>query len=126
MVQATQITSSSYSGPIPPPSILREFDELDNGRAAKMLDLADAQSRHRMHLEREVILGDNNRAWAGLWCAFTLGVLTTSIGGSLVAFGHDGAGATIAVSGAVGLVAAFFKGTNSRRMEREAKARAVK
>ena len=121
---AAQVTRT-YSGPIPPPEILREFDQVDPGRAAKLLQLAEDQTRHRMDLESRVIKSDLRRSWAGLACAFLITMTALTIGGGLVYQGHSIAGTMFAGLGLTGLTGSFIYGTRSRRAEREAKQKLV-
>lgn len=112
----------AYSGPIPHPAILKQFDDLDPGRAAKILALAEDQSRHRMHLERTVITSDIWRSWAGLASGFLIAIIFGGLGTYLTINGHEWAGGTIATTPVVGLVGAFIYGTHSRKVERREKA----
>jgi len=123
LVQASSSVSTSYSGPIPPPELLKRFDEIEPGTAKKILQLWEDQSRHRMGLEKYVIHSDVYRSWAGLVCGFLIAVFTIVTGGYLVLSGHDGAGGTIATLGLASLVGVFVYGTHSQRAERVEKAK---
>lgn len=110
-----------YIGPIPPPSLLQDYDSIVPGSADRILRMAEQQSEHRQFLEKAVITGDNKRADRGLYVgAF---VALSVLGGSiyLIANGHDIAGGIIASIDIVGLVSVFIYGTSSRRSEREKK-----
>lgn len=114
---------SAYSGPVPPPAMLEEFDRIEPGRAAKLMQLAEDQSRHRMHLENFVIKSDVVRSWAGL---VTGGILSAGIvtgGCILVATGHDWAGASIICSTLVSLAGVFVYGRKSQSEERKQKSK---
>jgi uncharacterized membrane protein len=43
--------STSFSGPIPPPLILKQYDDLVPGAAARILAQAEQQTAHRIALE---------------------------------------------------------------------------
>lgn len=47
--------TTSYSGPIPPPAMLKEYDDAVPGAASRILDLAERQADHRMDLEKKVL-----------------------------------------------------------------------
>lgn len=116
---------AAYSGPVPPPEILRQYDELVPGAAARILAQAEQQTSHRIYLEKKVIESDISRSWAGLICGFIL-AMTIIIGGCvLVAQDHDGAGATIATVGVASLVSVFVYGTSQRWQELQKKAKRV-
>lgn len=114
---------SHYSGPIPPPELLVMFNNIDPGRAARLMDWAEDQSRHRMMLETRVIHSDIIKSWAGLASAFIITMTAIIYGGTLIAWGHDTAGATLASVGLAGLAGTFIYGTRSQRQERTEKAR---
>jgi uncharacterized membrane protein len=114
---------SAYSGPIPPPELLKKFDELDPGRAARLMNLAEDQSRHRMNLEKYVIGSDVRRSWAGLVSALLIAAAVVFVGWDAVRLGHPGSAATIITVGLSSLVGTFIYGTSSVRRERTEKAR---
>ena len=119
-----QVTRT-YQGPIPPPEMLAEFDRLDPGRAAKLLNLAEDQTRHRMSLEQQVIQSDIRRSWWGLISAFAITTTTVLVGGGVVLAGHDVAGTILGGTGLAGVASVFIYGTLSRRQERVEKRKLV-
>jgi uncharacterized membrane protein len=123
LVAASVSRSTTYSGPIPPPELLKEYDIIEPGSAAKILDLYENQANHRMWLEKKVITSDTWRSWIGLGAGFFCQLFTTSVGGFLVYSGHDTAGGTIATVGLASIVATFVYGTRSQRQERVEKTR---
>ena len=44
-----------FQGPLPPPAILEHYDRIVPGAAARILVMAENQSKHRQVLERRVI-----------------------------------------------------------------------
>jgi uncharacterized membrane protein len=87
-------TSSSFSGPIPPPHILKQYDEAIPGGANRVVEMAEKQSEHRRILEAKVVESDINRSRLGLLAGF---IITLVVGGIVVAMnGEPAAGATIA------------------------------
>ena len=65
-----------FSGPIPPPNILRQYEDILPGATDRILTMAEAQSKHRQHMEKTVVEGDTKRSAQGLW-AGTVIVLAT-------------------------------------------------
>lgn len=114
---AAQLTRS-YSGPIPPPEMLREFNAVDPGRAAKLMQLAEDQTRHRMALEKSVIRSDIYKSWAGLASAFLITMTSLGLGTYLIVNGHSIEGSVFGGASIAGVVAAFIYGTASRKAER--------
>src|ERR1700733_12152413 len=60
----------SYSGPIPPPEMLKEYDAIVPGSAGRILDTFHNQSHHRIELENKVINSDISRSNWGLATGF--------------------------------------------------------
>jgi uncharacterized membrane protein len=115
----SRTVSQSYSGPVPPPDILRQYDQIVPGAAARILAQAEAQTQHRIELEKKVTTSDISRSYWGLGIGATLGFVGL-VGGCLVAIlGHDTAGATIAGTSLTALAAVFVYGTTVRRSERK-------
>ena len=121
--QRQTATTQIVSGPIPPPQVLREYNEIMPGLAERIVAQAERQTEHRISLENKVIGSDIARSRQGLLCGFIVAIVCV-IGGVAVAIaGHPAAGATIA-TGAVGTLAGVFVfGTTARRSERAEKAK---
>jgi len=124
LVQITgQVTASSFSGPLPPPVVLREYNLVVPGSADRIVAQAERQTEHRITLETQVVRSDISRSWWGLACGFVL-CLICIVGGILcVLQGHDLAGSAIATGAVVGLATAFIYGTAMRKAERTEKAK---
>jgi uncharacterized membrane protein len=115
--------STAYSGPIPPPELLREYEELCPGTAEQFIGAFVRQVDHRINLETRYLKSDRRRSWGGLAAGFVV-AMTALIGGIwLVYLGHDAAGAAIGTTGLGGLVGTFIYGTRSQRTERIEKAK---
>lgn len=119
-------TTTAFSGPIPPPSILKEYDEVVPGAAARILEMAEAQGRHRIDLESRVVKSDIWKSYFGLVFAFVVSISFLACGTWLVYTDHDWAGATIATASLVGLAGTFIYGTRARRAERAEKLEEVR
>ena len=116
--QVVWTVSQSYSGPVPPPHILREYDQIVPGAAARILAQAEAQTQHRIKLEDKVTSSDICRSYWGLGIGAIVSLVPVFGGCILVAYGHDWAGAAIAGTSLASLAAVFVYGTTVRRNER--------
>ena len=85
------------------------------------MNVAETQVKHRIQMERTVILGDSKRSYLGLGAAFILSAMVILGGIYVIVVGHPWAGATLVGINIVGLAGVFIYGTNSRRAERERK-----
>jgi len=108
----------SFVGPLPPPQILHQYNEIVPGLASRIAAQAERQTEHRISLESKVIRSDISRSWAGLICGFVLCLICIIGGVVCVLQGHDWAGTVISTGAVVGLATAFIYGTNLRKAER--------
>jgi uncharacterized membrane protein len=123
----TRIVSSTsmYSGPFPPPELLKAYDSIEPGLARQLFDMVQKQSQHRIKMEETVIVGDSKRSWLGLILGFIIAM--TSIGSStyLILQGHDIAGGIIGSGTLATLVGTFVYGSNKRSEERIEKQKVI-
>jgi uncharacterized membrane protein len=55
-----EIQSVQFSGPLPPPEILAQYDAVNPGTSAILIEMVRAQSQHRMKMEEVVITSNSN------------------------------------------------------------------
>jgi uncharacterized membrane protein len=115
--------NTSFSGPIPPPEMLKSYDEVVPGSAKTLIDVFNDQAHHRMDLEKRSLVSDRRRSWGGLLSALVISLVCIGVGGWLVHEGHDAAGTAIIAIDLVGLAGTFIYGTQSQRRERTEKAK---
>jgi len=114
---SVEITEASFRGPIPPPAILREYNEVIPDGANRILTMAETQSAHRIGLERRVIVGDDVRAYLGLGTAFIIAMFGLYLSYRVIMAGHDVAGAALGAVELASLVSVFVYGSRTRRRE---------
>jgi len=83
--QGSPVAAAAFQGPIPPPSILRGYDEIIPDGAERIMTMAEDEQDHRHDLEKRQI-GLFER---GQWFAFILGLVTVGGGTYLLATDHD-------------------------------------
>lgn len=79
--RVTTVQAAVFSGPLPPPEILKQYDEISPGLADRIVSLTENQSRHRQELEKTVIRTRSRNETLGQIFAFilSLGVMGGSI-----------------------------------------------
>lgn len=114
-VQRTEL----YAGPLPPPDILAKFEQILPGAADRILKQAEAQTEHRIEIEKKVVSADIIKSYLGLVFGFILGL--SGIGGGiyLATLGFNVFGPLLSGGSLITLVAVFIYGTRSRKQERE-------
>jgi uncharacterized membrane protein len=111
-----------YKGPIPPPAMLKQFDEISPGLALKIIENSFEQSRHRREIEKHVIEKNTESRKLGMFIGGGLG-FTALVGAVITAVMGQPWVAGILV-GAVtgGLVTSFFGSFNRQKAETKTKA----
>lgn len=69
----------SFSGPIPPPAILKQYEEMQPGSADRILKMAEKQSEHRMELEKKAIGGQVDQSKRGQVFGFILALVCIAV-----------------------------------------------
>lgn len=118
-----QMELESFSGPLPPPQVLQEYENILPGLADRIVRMTEIQSAHRQDLERYITRSDSRRANAGLICAVLIAVMGLVGSYLLITGGYSFEGTGLGGATLVGLVVAFIYGTNSRKQERIQRAR---
>lgn len=116
----------STVGPLPPPEMLRQYEQVVPGFGERLLEMAQRQEAHRQHLERIVVEGNARRASQGLWAGAALsGILI--VFAFILGLRHDQVAASVLGSiDIVGLATVFVVGRREQRHERLEKTAAMK
>ena len=112
---------ASFSGPLPHPTILKQYDEIVSGAAERIIKMAEEQFSHRTSLERKVIDSDIQRSKIGQILGFIIAIAGLAVALIVTLRGYETAGILIGGATLVSLVGVFVYGTASRKREREEK-----
>ncbi len=117
MTVEEHIVAQQFEGPLPPPSTLAQYNNIQKGFADRIVTLAENESNHRHEMDKKFL--DANiklnrdeviEARIGQFCGLIIG-LAAIFGGSYTAMnGSQITGSLIGTSGVVGLVSAFILG----------------
>lgn len=100
----------SYSGPMPPPEHLAQYDKIVPGAARMIMDEFQANSRHSRQIELKGIAGMIGRDARAQWMAFILVLVAFYLIWELASSGHDKLAIAVATFLVGGIVAAFLTG----------------
>lgn len=107
--QDPPIAAAAFQGPIPPPSILRGYDEIIPNGAERIMTMAEDEQEHRHDLEkRQVGLFEK-----GQWFAFILGLVTIGCGTYLLATNHNITGFGALLIGVGSIVSSLLFGSQT-------------
>lgn len=103
------IIAGQFSGPLPPPGILKAYDEILEGGADRIFEQWERETAHRHALEERAV----DAYFAGLtraqWMAFIV-ILVIGVGGLvIVALGHPLVGLAGFFLALATVVASFFR-----------------
>lgn len=126
MIGTQEVTTEQYRGPLPPPRLLREFEEAVPGSAAKILDNWRDESTHRRQLERE----ESQSARDGLLkqlafqargqrSALTVALTCFGVAAYALHLGFPATAATITGVNLTGIVTVFLSGIAKRKKRGE-------
>lgn len=116
---AIQAVTESFSGPLPHPAMLSQYEQISPGAAERIITMAESQSQHRQEMEKTVIQSDTKNSRLGLHYGLAIGLTAIICGSTCILQGHHFSGSFIGGGGIIGLVGVFVYGSRQRRKERE-------
>lgn len=102
-----------YRGPIPPPAMLREYNEIVPGSGKKILDSGLKESEYRRSFNNKNLNAIVNQDKRRDWMAFIIGLLLIIGGFWLIYIGHKIVGSIFSGATAISLVGLFLGQSNS-------------
>jgi uncharacterized membrane protein len=86
---AVMVRQETFSGPLPPPEILGQYNEIVPGLADRIVKMAESQSSHRQKLESRVVWFDGIRTMFGLIFGLVVALAGIVGGAELILGGHS-------------------------------------
>jgi uncharacterized membrane protein len=106
-----------YSGPLPPPKYLEEYNRISPGSAEKIIIMAEKQSEHRRRMEEKFLdgqlsdaKGDRFERKRGQIFGFIISVVCIFVSGFLAIKGYTTYAVTIGGGTLISLVSLFILG----------------
>lgn len=109
MIQKLEMSRSiTYSGAVPPPEMLREFDKIIPNGADRFMKMAEEQSEHRRKIEQKIVESNVKNEKLGLVFAFFISIIGL-ISAAILAYKGNNVGAGVfAIPALGGLVNSFL------------------
>ncbi len=117
--------AQQFSGPMPPPEMLRQYEEVLPGLANRIVTLAENQSSHRIRLERRVTTSNIWRAHFGQLFAFLIAVCGIVAGTYLIINNKSAEGIAAILTPITGIAGVFVWRTKRQRNELSSKNRSI-
>ena len=111
----------SFSGPLPPPAMLAQYNDTVPNGAERIMAMAEKQQTHRHGLEAEVVRGNITDQRLGLVLGFIVMMSVAGAGTWCVVHGKDTAGLAALLGSVGGPVVAFIYGRKKQSDERKEK-----
>lgn len=102
-----QVVMGRWSGPLPPPAALEQFERASPGAADRILTMAEREEEHRQSLERMMATSEIKSRNRGQFLGFAIAAITLVGGIWLVYEGKDWPGLVAILTPLVGLVGIF-------------------
>ena len=117
LVQELIEVSTSYSGPIPLPKVLKGYEDLVPGSAARIMGWAENQTKHRHKLEADRARAEIEQIARGQHYALTIGISVILGAVACAWLGHPWVSGILSISGfgAIGASAAIYLFRSSLR-----------
>lgn len=71
---AIETVRSEFSGPIPPPNIIKGYEQILPGSAERLIAMAERQAAHRQEMEKMMVKAESRDSLLGVCFAFLLGI----------------------------------------------------
>ncbi|WP_302175509.1 DUF2335 domain-containing protein [Limosilactobacillus ingluviei] len=97
-----------FSGPIPAPHILKQYDEMDPGAAKQIIDNGVEESHHRRQMEEKMLEIGRRRSIRRDWMGYSIGIISIIVGGILIYQDHYVVGTIFSGVTILGLVGQFL------------------
>lgn len=108
-LEAIVVAAAQFSGPLPPPDILRAYGEVVDGGAERIVSQWERETKHRQDLESRMANAYISGMTRAQWMAFVV-ILVIGAGGLIiVALGHAIAGFAAFFLALAALAASFFR-----------------
>lgn len=110
--------SIEFSGPLPPPIYLEQYDRILPGAAERILAMAEQQSAHRRALEVEVVKSGIVNSRRGLLCGFIIGLVGFLVVTYCASIGAQILAGVVGLADLASLVGVFVYGSQQNKRER--------
>lgn len=106
----SMMVSQSFSGPLPPPDVIRGYDQILPGGAERIFAMAEKEQSHRHKIDSTAVNGAIRKDKRGQWMGFSIAIVILAIASVFAWRGNTiFAGSLIAID-LIGLVSVFALG----------------
>ena len=99
-----------FKGPLPPPSVLRQYEEQFPGAGERILTMTEKEQTHRHNWDRQMLEYQGKEVQNGQMYGFVLGALAICGGAFCAYIGQPVVAGILVGTTVVGIVTAFIQG----------------
>ena len=118
-----QITTMGFIGPLPPPDILKGYEEALPGTAERIIRMAEKEQEARLEAQNKIIDSEISDGRKGVTFAFTLGIGALAVAALVVAtvpqIGGAIASAVIGMGGMTSIIGTLITSTRIRNKDKD-------
>ncbi|HGW2956440.1 TPA: DUF2335 domain-containing protein [Raoultella ornithinolytica] len=115
------VSRTVFSGPIPPPSMLREYNEIVRDGAERIMARSEKEQAHRHDMQSKSILGNISKDKRGQWMAFTITIAILIIATIFAWKGNTVFAGTLITIDLIGLASVFIMGRTTTKPQSKQK-----
>lgn len=108
---AERIVAGQWSGPLPPPAALEQFERSAPGAADRILGMAEREEDHRHSQEQAMLRSDAQARSRGQWMAFVVAIVIIVGGIWLISEGKQWEGLVAVLTPLATLIGVFIYST---------------
>lgn len=120
-VQVRMEKSEIYSGPLPHPAMLEEYDRILPGGADRIFTVFEKQSAHRQEMETTFLNHRANESKLGTICITVISIVMIVSGAMLIYSGKDASGLALIGTNVVVIGFGYIRGTSQSKKNLENK-----
>ena len=108
---------SSFSSPIPPPNILKGYNDIIPNGAERIIAQSEIQLNHRINLENFAVKAELKQSGRGQIFGFILGVIVLGLATILALYGHETIAGIFGTTTIGALVTVFVLGQKAQNKD---------
>lgn len=116
--ERTVLSQAIWNGPLPPPAVLKQYDEVNTGLAERIVASMEREQSHRHDMDRSLLSAHRSLYARGQFIAAFV-VVTCLILGFLLGYNGQTTAAVAFVTGGVSQVILAFLGIRQERPKEE-------
>lgn len=111
--QVSITTTEAWAGPLPPPAVLKSYEDILHGSTERILTNFENESQHRRQLEKQASDSDSLRSMVGLIAGCVVALLLIGVATLCVLNGYAWQAVAILGVELAAAVSVFVKGSRS-------------